>query len=354
MPTLHLSGIQDIVNTTLRELGRDRIQQIAQSYVNYPVCNYFFRRKGKVVLDDGYEIQRTVWIKKVNVAESTALWEADTINVENLTTVARIPWRYYKSHWAMDAREVDVNAGPSRIYEMIKVRKANSHLSMVELLNAHLWTLPGSTNERDLYGIPYYLVKNATTGFNGGHPSGYTSVANISRTTYSGWKNYTAQYVSVSKADVITKLRTAFRACRFMDIEGLSVEDYRKGARDNYVLFVNNATMAAFENVGESQNENLGKDVASIEGGNDIFRFDGGLTFRRKPIVFEPYLDTDTTNPVYFMDLSTWCMYVRRGFNMKQSEPEKIADNHNAVAVWQDLSCNLMCVDPRRNGVMYV
>ena len=354
--TLHLSGIQDIVNSTLKELGRGRIQQVAQSLVGYPTCDYFFRREGdgRMVLDDGYEVQRSVWIKTQNVASSGGLWEADPVlNVENLTATASAPWRYYKAYWAMDQREVDVNSGPSRIFEMIKVRRNNAWLKLIEKLDNHLWTLPSASATTDLYGIPYAVVKNSSTGFNGGHPSGYSDVYNISRTTYTNWKNYTATYTTVTKSDLITTMRTGYRAMRFQDIEGLSLQDYRKG-RDRYVNFVNTDTMAGFENVGEAQNENLGRDVAPFEGAKDVYRFEGSLTFRRKPIVYVPQLDTDTDDPVYSLDLSTWCMYVRRAFNMKQTGPVEVADNHNAFSYWYDLACQLMCVDPRRNGVFYI
>lgn len=354
MATLQFSGIQDIVNSTLKELGKGPIEQVAQSYPGYPTCDYFFRREGRMSLSDGYAIQRSVWIRKQNVATDTALYEADDVNVENLTTTATIPWRFYKSYWAYDDREFLANAGESRIFDMIKVRRSNAWLSMIEKLDADIWTLPATTNTRSLYGIPYYLVKNATAGFNGGHPSGYSDVAGISRTTYANWKNYTATYTlnTITKADIITTLRTAFRAMRWQDIEGMSIEDYRRG-RDKYVLLVNNATMGGFENVGEAQNENLGKDVASFEGQKDIYRADGTLTFRRKPIVFDPYLDNDSTNPIYVMDLSTWCMYVMKKLNMEQTEPTLIGDGHHSYAVWYDLGCNLMCFDPRRNGVFY-
>lgn len=354
--TLHLSGIQDIVNSTLKDLGRGKIQQVAQSLVGYPTCDYFFKKEGdgRMVLDDGYEVQRSVWIKTSNTASEGALWEADpTLNVENLTATASAPWRYYQSYWAMDEREVDVNSGPSRIFEMIKVRQNNAWLKLIEKLDLALWTLPSASTSRALYGIPYAVVKNATTGFSGGHPSGYSDVYGISRTTYSNWKNYSATYTSVTKSDLITTMRTAFRSMRFQDIEGLSLADYRKG-RDKYVLFCNTDTVAGFENVGEAQNENLGKDVAPMTVANDVYRFDGGLTFRRKPIVYVPQLDSDTDDPVYSLDLSTWCMYVRRNFNMKRTGPHPVADQRHAFSYWYDLGCQLMCVDPRRNGVFYI
>lgn len=356
MATLTASGIQDLMNATLEDLGRDRIQQIAQAYVDYPAFN-LFHKKERMMLDDGVQIQRNIQIKKSNVFRFKGIGQTDTVNIENITTQAKIDWRYSDAHWGFFDQEVLLNRGKSQIFNLIKSRRANAHLDIVEGINAAIWTLPGASDTKSPYGIPYYIVKNATTGFNGGHPSGYSAVANISRTTYERWKNYTAQYVSVTKADLVKKLRTAMRATRFMNVEGMNLEDYRKG-RDRYMLFVNEATAASLEDLGEAQNENLGKDLAVMETqtglGNDVYRFDGALTFRRKPIVFEPYLDTDTTNPVYGLDLSTWCNYVHRARNMRESEVKEASDQHGGFVVWIDHWFNLMCIDPRRNFVMYV
>jgi hypothetical protein len=355
MATLTATGIQDLMNATLEDLGRDRIQQIAQNQVDYPAFN-LFHKKERMFLEDGVQIQRNVQIRKTNPSRFVGIGQTDTVSIDNVTTQAKIDWKYCDTHWGFFDQEIMLNRGKSQIFNLIKSRRTNSHIDMVEMINAALWTLPGSSDTKSPNGIPYYIVKNATTGFNGGHPSGYSTVANISRTTYANWKNYTAQYVVVTKGDLITKLRTAFKKCRFRDLDGMTLEDYRKG-RDRYMLFVNESVSSDLENIGEAQNENLGKDVAVMEvqtGINDIYRFDGALTFRRKPIVFEPYLDNDTTNPVYGLDLSTWCNYVHKARNMRESEVKEAADQHNAFVVWIDHWFNLLCIDPRRNFVMYV
>jgi len=356
MASLTATGIQDLMNSTLAELGRDRIQMVAQNYVDYPAFS-LFHKKERMLEDDGVQIWRNVQIKKSPAARFVAIGETDTVNIENVTTTAKIDWKYCDTHWGFFTQEIKLNSGKSKIFNLINSRKNNAILDLVEIINAAMWTLPAASDVKSPNGIPYYIVKNSgTPGFNGGHPSGYSAVANISRTTYANWKNYTGQYTAVTKADLITKMRTAIRACRFSDVEGLTLSDYRKG-RDRYVIFVNEATAASLENVGEAQNENLGRDLASMEvptGQRDIYRFDGALTFRRKPIVFEPYLDNDTSNPVYGLDLSSWCNYIHRDLNMHQSEVKEASDQHNAFVVWIDHWFNLLCVDPRRNFVLYV
>lgn len=357
MATLTATGIQDLMNSTLAELGRDRIQMVAQNYVDYPAFA-LFHKKERMLEDDGIQIWRNIQIKKSNVSRFVGIGETDTVNIENVTTTAKIDWKYCDAHWGFFTQEVKLNKGKSKIFNLIDSRKNNAHLDLVELINASLWTLPGASDTKSPNGIPYYIVKNSgTPGFNGGHPSGYSAVANISRTTYANWKNYTGQYTTVSKADLLTKMRTAYRACRFMDVEGLSIQDYRKG-KDRYINFVNESTAASLENIGEAQNENLGRDVASHEVqtgmGKDVYRFDGALTFRRKPIVYEPYLDGDTSNPVYGLDLSTWCNYIHKDYNMHQNDVMMASDQHNAFVVYIDHWWNLLCFDPRRNFVLYV
>ena len=98
--------------------------------------------------------------------------------------------------------------------------------------------------------------------------------------------------------------------------------------------------ISTVEEVGESQNENLGRDIASM---------DGTMTFRNHPIIWTPQLDGDAQNPWYGLDHSTFYPVCLQGDYLRESEARQAPNQHNVYQVHVDLSYNFLCVDPRRN-----
>jgi hypothetical protein len=267
------------------------------------------------------------------------------VDVKDLLSSINIPWRHAQTAWAFERRETLMNRGQSLIVKVIEPRRVGAMINMAEVLEAKAWTCPDVSNETDPYGLPYYVVTNAATGFNGGAPSGHTTVAGLNPTTFPKWRNYTSTYSAMTKADAIKKLRTAHRKIHWKS--PVKIEELRGGNGDRYRIYTDEATVSEFEEIGESQNDNLGKDIASIDGVT--------LTFRRHPIVWVPYLDVNpaAVNPVYLIDHSTFYPVVLAGDYLRETSPEKKADMHNTFVTFVDLSYNYFCIDRRRNAVMY-
>lgn len=353
---LTLSSIQDLVNGTLNHLGRYDIQQIAQSDTRYPIFGTLFGPE-RSSLSNGVQIQRTLMNVVPDSARATGLYAVDQVNVQDVTQLVIVPWRQFTTNWAFDKAEILTNSGDAKVFDIMKPRREGAKLAMAELLEAQAWQAPSaSTDTENLFGIPYWVVKNTTTGFNGGAPTGHTLVGNLNPSTVNNWKNYNDTYTNVSKADLLTKLRSALRKCNFSNVTDL--KGYRE-MKKTYRLYVNESTLASMELIGESQNENLGRDLAPYDGASGkgisgVAEFDGDLTFRRKPLIFTETLDSDTQNPVYGIDHSTMFAYVLKGMNMDESRVMEVAGQHTVYCVHIDLRTNLVCVDRRRNFVVYI
>ena len=342
MPALADTDIADLVAGTLKELGRMRFQQIAQTIQDYEVMQKWLR-KDKVVFDSGVGIQRTLMTKLPTAARHVGLYAVDDVNVVDLLEQMNIPWRHATTNWGFERRETLMNRGKALVVNIIAPRRAAAMINLIEELEEKGWALPGATNTTEPYGMPYWVVKNATTGFNGGNPSGHSATGAINRTTTPAFKNYTWAYTTVSKADLISDLRTAHRKTGWKS--PVTIQDYRGGKGERRRLYVNETTIRQIEDVGEAQNENLGRDIASM---------DGTIVFRKHPIVWVPYLDTDTAYPVYMIDHATFYPVVLRGDYLRESSPRIAANQHNVFEVHVDLTYNYLCIDPRRNAVGYI
>lgn len=353
---LTVSSIQDLVNGTLNDLGRYNIQQVAQNDTRYPIFGTLFGPE-RSSLSDGAQIQRTLMNVVPDSARPTGLYSVDQVNVQDVTQIVTVPWRQFTTNWAFDKAEILTNRGASKIFDIMQPRREGAKLAMCEMLEQQAWSSPTSSSDTEaLFGIPYWIVKNSTTGFNGGAPTGHTLVGNLNPSTVNNWKNYTIDYDTVTKADLLAKLRTGLRKCNFTNVTNL--KEYRE-MRKTYRLYVNESTLASLELIGESQNENLGRDLAPYDGASGkglsgVAEFDGDLTFRRKPLIYTPTLDDDSTNPVYGIDHSTFFAYVLKGMNMDESRVMEVAGQHTVYCVHIDLRTNLVCVDRRRNFVAYV
>lgn len=343
MATLTAQDISDLVATTLYELGPLKMQQIGQNRQYYEVYSKWFK-KDKVTFDSGQGIQRTLMNRvDSNAAAHVGYTDPDSVNIIDVIDQLQIPWRHARSSWGLIYQtDILMNSGRALVLNVIKPRRLAALLGLIEQLEDKGFASPdSSSNKTDPFGIKYWVVKNATTGFNGGAASGHTTVGGVSLTDSPTFKNYTALYTTVSKSDLISKLRTAHRKCRF--ISPITVQDYRGAVGERYRLYVNETTISSIELVGESQNENLGRDIASM---------DGQMTFRRNPIIWVPVLDDDTTNPIYMIDHSTFYPVILKGDYLRESDAMRSPNQHNTFQVFVDLSYNYLCLDRRRNAVL--
>lgn len=344
MAVLTPNDIADLVAGTLRELGRMKFQQIAQSLVGYEVFPKWFRRD-KVQFDDGIGIQRTLMNRLSGAARHTGYLDTDVANITDVIDQLQVNWVHAETSWAFIYQETLMNRGRSLIFNVIKPRRTAAMLDLVEELEEKAWSSPGADNRVDPYGLPYWIVKSSSTGFYGGAASGHTTVAGISLTRSPTFKNYTAQYSAVSKDDLVKKLRTAHRKCRFRSPLPGDNQDYG-GSLNQYRCYVNESTMSDIEDIGESQNENLGRDIAPY--GDNMAE----LAFRGHPLIYVPQLDSDTQNPFYGVDHSTFFPVCLKGDYLRETGPEKAPNQRNVMQVFVDLTYNYLCLDRRRNWVI--
>lgn len=354
---VHASDIIDLVKGTLDDLGRIKFQQIAQNLQHYEVMPKWMK-KDRVTFDEGRGIQRNLMTRLQNNAAHVGLLETDGAVLPNLMENMRVDWCHAQTAWTfLYQTDILMNRGKSLIFNVIQPRRDGAMINLAEELEAKAWAVPEVDDANNPWGLPYWIVYNSTTGFNGGYPGSHTSLAGLNLTTQApNFKNYTANYTDVSKPDLLKTMRTGQRKIRWRS--PVTIDDYRGSMGEDMRIYTDETTISELEDIGEAQNENLGRDLAPMQtgGGKDLKDIDGQLTFRKHPIIWVPQLDdtsvfTAATNPVYMVDHSTFTPVCLKGDFMRESEPEKVPNQHNAFRVFVDLTYNYLCVDRRRNAV---
>ncbi len=347
MPTLLDTEINDLVVSTLQELDKPNFTQIASRIQNYVFFNTILR-EDKVVFTGGAGGFKTrVMVDHSNQAVMTGLYDTDDVDVTDVLKEISVPWRRTKVPYAYERREILENAGEGKLTDLLTIRRADALIALAELLETQHWSKPTtSADELNVYGVPTWIVKwptgTTTPGFTGTNPEGFTAGAGgLDSATYTRWANWAGRYTSVGKSDLIAKMRTAHRKIGFQSPIG--VEQFRSGVGATYRLYTNEDVLNAIELAAENQNENLGSNIASM---------DGMTTFKGSAIVWVPKLDADTGNPVYMINSETFFPFCLSGDYLRESEPAKAAKQHNVWEVWIDMSWNEVCVNRRANAVL--
>ncbi|OHB56129.1 MAG: hypothetical protein A2Y07_01260 [Planctomycetes bacterium GWF2_50_10] len=331
--------LKDLTIGTLKHLGKLKFNQIAQNLVRYEVMGRIMRRD-KVQFDSGTGIQRTLMVDHSNAARNVGLYQKDAINVGDVLETIEIPWRHTTTNYAFDRRELSMNGGESKIVDLLKVRRVDGMLSLTELMESNFWSAPqNETDKTTPWGVPLWVVPNITEGFNGDKFGTWAS--GPGGLTHAKFKNWTGQYIAITKDDLIRGMRRAHRQTGFES--PINIPDYRSGRGDQFRIYMNERTLESMENLGESQNENLGRDLAPM---------DGTITFRRNPIIWVPFLDDVLTDPIYMLNFAYFHPVFLKGEYLRETDPKEAPEQHTVSVIHIDLTWNVICTDRRRQCVL--
>lgn len=342
MPALSIDQLADLIITTQNELGRMKWEDIATDLTEYVVLPKMLNEK-RVTYSGGKGIQRNFMVKDSGAAKHVGLFAVDDVNVDDVIKTTEIPWRHTTTSYAFDRLEQGVNSGAAAILDLVKVRRVDAMMSLAMLLEDTFWSKPATSADKTTpFGLDYWVVYNATTGFNGGNPSGFSDgCGGLDSATYTRWANYSANYTSVTKADLIKKMRAAHRKTDFKS--PVDIPDYRTGRGQQFTIYVNESTISDMEDLGEAQNENLGRDLAPM---------DGSMTFKKNPVQYVPKLDADTNNPVFMINWGTFQIAFLKGEYLREDPPSKAPNQHTVLRCFVDLTWNLLCTNRRRNAII--
>jgi hypothetical protein len=276
-------------------------------------------------------------------ARVVGLYEQDVSALKDTMKQAKVGVRHVNAHYEYDVHEPAFQRGGTAIVELVQSKYTGMQVSLFELMEEILWGKPeDSSNTKTPYGIAFWVVKNATEGFNGGNPVGFTDGrAGVSSVTYPRFKNYTAQYVSISKEDLIRKMRRAHRKSQFRSPVSHALPVV--GSMSNGI-YTNDNVVGKLEEILEANNMSLGNELASK---------DGRTLFKGTPVTYAPKLDDDTTDPIYMLDWKWMAIGVMPGWENQLTAPYMVPGKHNVRRVDLDASLNMVCTDVRRQVVMY-
>ena len=337
---LQADAIADLITITQRDLGRLRWTDLSYDLQEYIALPQILQRE-KVSFGSGYGMQWNVMTGTSGATRDVGLYELDNVNVSDVMQTANIPWRHVTTNYAIERREIAMNSGAAQIVDLVKIRRHDAMVDLAGHMENRFWSKPDTSSDtKQMFGVPYWIVYNATEGFNGGNPDGFTSgAAGLSSSTYTNWKNWSANYTSVTSTDLVRKWRKAATFTKFMPpVAGAS---YGSGYRYGY--YTNYDVIGPLEELLEAQNDNLGNDIASK---------DGRLLFRQIPVTWTPFLEDRAGDPIYGINWGQFKPAFLSGEYLREEGPVKASNQHTVFQTHVDLTMNVMCTDRRANFVL--
>jgi hypothetical protein len=286
-------------------------------------------------------------VTNTGTAKNTEMFAVDNTVVKDLAIKGEINWTKQTVNYSYDVDEPEFQTDDFHmIVDVLHMREHSMWNDFFELMEENLWTSPASTTEnpRRPNGIPYWIVKNATTGFNGGTPSGHTLVGNINPTTYPKWKNYTALYTDITRLDFVKKIRRAAWATKFKPPHQYKELTIGKGKGKNpYGYYTSQDVVESLEELLEGRNDNLGK---------DMHKYFGAVMINGNPVHACAYLQDNDADVFYGINWRKLAYYVHKNRNTHMYKPVQAANQHTVRNVFMDHWGNFVCTDRRSQFVL--
>lgn len=337
------TGVADLITTTLNNVEPMKFTDITTDLQRFIALPNLIK-KHKVMFDTGADFRFDLMTNSNPSARFVGLYAQDTVNVPDVMSQAVVPWRHVTWNWAIEEHEIAMNRSPRKIVDLTLTRRIASFVGATQLFEHAFWSVPAASNTTDPFGIPYWIVKSASastaTSFTGATPSGYTTVANISPTTYPRWQNFANQYTFVTPDDLMKKW---YQAAEFTDFDTAVPDMPTFNTGDDMGFYTNYGVLGPLEEMLRNRNDNNGSDLAKCM---------GQTMFAQKPVIRVPQLEYDTTNPVYGINWGEFHVAGLRGLWLKETKVPIMPGQHLVSANFVDCTFQFFSRNRRRHFVL--
>jgi len=342
MASLNLEQFGDLVELTVKKYIKSDYVSLLTDTTDHPAAKQLInknRMNGDEASPEG--VQWKVRMGTANSYEHITPTTPDRTQMSDDFQHASCPWRKTQVSYSFLEEQIDFNMGPLQIVNLVKAKEQGADFDWIEGMEEDFWSFPSAGDTNNYRSLPYWVVKNATEGFNGGTATGYSDTGGLSGTTWPRWNNWSAQYTTISLDDLIKKCRTMAERTNFKPpVSGVPDLGATGPTRAYYT---NLSVKQTFEDILDSRNDDLGTDIA---------KNDNETMFRKAPVEYVPMLNSDTTNPIYQLNWNVFKLMVRQRWWQRRTVLKPWPGQRNQVAVFKDTYANFACYNRRLCGVI--
>ena len=350
------SQLVDLIAITLNDLPTQEFE-VAWDNQDYEFCRIY--QNERMEIDGGPQIERKVMFDNTGNARYRRLYDTDEPSVGDVMSTITVPWTQLGTNYSWDRVEIMRNKNSAKGFvNLMKVRRVDGLWSLANLIEEKAWKTPEtSTDDKNPYGVPYYLTfftdaagtVNTSSGFNGlatkfQDGTVNTTIAGINAVNEAKWRNYCAVYTQIDNA-MLKSFRLAFMFTQFKVPLGINDPSQARSAAKR--IYTDFTTTAELMDLADQKDDNhSGKDVLS-----NLKVDDGGLvTVNRLPVIPIPQLNGAANTPLYCVDFAKFIPYVQEGYWMEEGEPMTDRGQHTTFTVFVDGAHNNLCLNRRTAG----
>lgn len=346
---LNVHQLLDFVELTLNRFKKDEWIDISMPLQEYKFAGRVFSAK-KRAERGGVRLDWKLRHKNQGTAKHSGLFAVDDTNRVNVMTKGLMEWSKQTVNYIYDVDEDAFQSGPETIIREMQLHEQGLYNDFFALMEDAMWTAPASSalDPMPPSGIPFWLQKNASLGFNGGDPAGWSSGAgSIATATFPRWKNYSGTYVQVSREDLVEKV---VNACDFTYFTPVRSYAEIGGGKPDYEFCTVHSVLATMRRTLQASNDNLGVDVA---------RYAEGVLMKSIPVTWVPALTETTSNaydsqaPFYGINWKKFEYFFKSGRNMTKHPPKMAGNQHTVRERHMDNWGNFVCYDRRQGGFVF-
>jgi hypothetical protein len=345
--------IDDFVQLTQvnYELTRDKWVDLSLALQHYHWASRWFKSK-KQPVHGGPELEWEIRTANQGSAKHAGLFAVDTTNRKDVMTGAKQGFSKQTANYIYDLDEPRFQGSPETIIRWAEIHEQGLANDIIELMETAMWTAPSSSTLDPMppSGIPFWIQKPTTLGFNGGDPSGWaTGAGGKTVASLPSWQNYGGPYTVVDRDDMIEK---AVNACDFCDFRAPTPFNEIAGGTPTWGFYTVHSVLSTMRKLLEKQNDSLGREVAWGAGGE--------VMLRGNPIVWVPALTNsasdayDSEAPFYGINWNTMFYFYQEGRDMIKFPPYMAPMQKTVRIRAVDNWGNFLCTNRRANFILYV
>lgn len=341
MASLNIEQLADLLVLTQKSRVKGRYTSLLADLPSYWAANIFIK-KSKMMMQPGPDFRWPVQLNGDSSFRAIAPTTPDFAEITDDFTEAVLPQRKVSVSTSFIEEMGDFNKGPNEIADLIQAKEDKMDVDFIKGFEQMWWSFPLITDTLRFFGLPYWVTKNATTGFTGGIPTGHSTVANLSPTSIAGWNNYAGLYTNPTADGLFRSVRIMGFATDFQPILS-KIPDLGAAGTGGLGYYVNINTKMAAADASDARNDNIGPDLS---------KHDTITTIRRADLNYVPWLDRDTTDPFYQINWNVFKLLYISKWWQRPYIIKPVPGKRNQIAKYKDTYCQPACFNRRLCGVL--
>ena len=169
--SVHTKDILDMLEATRVHTEKETFVDISDDLQEYIVVPYFLTQRGGLkIIRGGVGLEQMLMVENGGYSEWVDEFAESTGSIIDHLKKMKVDFCLLTDSVSYTKGELLDNRGEDRIQNIIIPRNRAMRLRIAKTMERDFFGTPSATNTLIPWGLKYWIVKNTSTGFNGGYP----------------------------------------------------------------------------------------------------------------------------------------------------------------------------------------